>query len=167
MFGLAQEHFVQQQGFEQESAVGCAARYPALMFQPRVVGTLVLIALILQSAPLFLVLAAILWWSALRPAYNPFDHLYNRLIARPRGLQQLGPAPPPRRFSQGMAGSFMLAIGSALLAGWTTAALIFEGLLVVALIALVFGRFCLGSYLYYLLHGKVDFANRTLPWAHG
>jgi len=167
MTGLAKEHFVQQQGFEQEEAAGCAARYPALMFQPRVVGVLVLVALVTQSAPFFLVLAAILWWNALKPAYNPFDHLYNILIASPWGREPLGPAPPPRRFAQGMAGTFMLAIGISLLAGWSTAAAILQGLLVAALLALIFGRFCLGSYLYYLLHGRVGFANRTLPWAHG
>jgi hypothetical protein len=164
---LAREHFVQQQGFEQEDAAGCAARYPALMFQPRVVGVLVLVALVLQSAALFLILAAILWWSALEPAYNPFDRLYNFLISAPRGGKPLGPAPPPRRFSQGMAGTFMLAIGIFLVAGWATAGYILQGLLAVALLALVFDRFCLGSYIYYLLHGRVDFANRTLPWAHG
>jgi hypothetical protein len=167
MAGLAREHFVQQQGFEQEDAAGCATRYPALMFQPRVVGVLVLVALVTQSAPLFLILAAILWWNALQPAYNLFDRLYNLLIASPWGRQPLGPAPPPRRFSQGMAGTFMLAIGISLIAGWLAAAWIFQGLLVVALLALIFGRFCLGSYLYYLLHGRVDFANHTLPWAHG
>lgn len=167
MAGLAREHFVQQQGFEQEQAAGCAARYPALMFQPRVVGALVAVALVTQSAPLFLILAAILWWSALRPAYNPFDHLYNRLIAGPGRLQTLGVAPPPRRFSQGMAGTFMLAIGICLVAGWVTAGYILQVLLLVALTALIFGRFCLGSYIYYLLRGRIDFANRTLPWAHG
>jgi Domain of unknown function (DUF4395) len=167
MAGLAREHFVQQQGFEQEDAAGCATRYPALMFQPRVVGVIVLVALVLQSAPLFVILAALLWWNALRPAYNPFDYLYNRLIAEPKRLQTLDPAPPPRRFAQGMAGTFMLVIGVCLLAGWFTAAWIVQGLLLVALTALVFGRFCLGSYIYYLLHGRIDFANHTLPWAHG
>jgi hypothetical protein len=30
---------------------------------------------------------------------------------------------------------------------------------------LIFGRFCLGSYLFLLLTGQARFANRTLPWA--
>jgi len=166
MAKLAREHFVQQQGFEQEDTAGCATRYPALMFQPRVVGVLVLLALVLQSAVFFLALAALLWWNALVPIYNPFDHLYNRLLAARSGRQPLGPAPAPRRFAQGMGGSFMLAIGICLFAGQLPAAWVLQGLLAVALSALIFGRFCLGSYLYYLLHGKVDFANRTLPWAH-
>jgi hypothetical protein len=66
-----------------------------------------------------------------------------------------------------MAATFALAIGVLLLAGWTLAAWIVEGLLVLAFGALVFGSFCLGSYLYYLLHGKQEYANHTLPWAHG
>jgi hypothetical protein len=41
---------------------------------------------------------------------------------------------------------------------------IFESLLVVALSSLIFGKFCLGSYVYHLIKGKVAFANRTLPW---
>jgi Domain of unknown function (DUF4395) len=160
-------HFVQQQGFEKTAAPDCAAHYAALMFQPRVTGVLVAVALVLQSAPLFLALSALLWWNVLLPTHNPFDALYNRLIAGPQQLTRLEPAPPPRRFAQGMAGSFMLAIGICLLAGWLGAAWILQGLLVAALSALIFGRFCLGSYLYYLLHGKTGFANRTLPWAHG
>jgi len=163
----SKRHFVQQQGFEQAEAAGCAARFPALMFQPRVVGVVVVLALLLQSAPLFLMLAALLWWNVLLPELNPFDRLYNRLLAVPRERPLLGPAPPPRRFAQGMAGSFMLGIGVCLLAGWPVAAWTLQGLLVAALSALIFGRFCLGSYLYYLLHGRLDFANRTLPWAHG
>jgi hypothetical protein len=37
--------------------------------------------------------------------------------------------------------------------------------LLAALAALIFGRFCLGSYLFLLFTGQVEFANRTLPWA--
>ena len=66
-----------------------------------------------------------------------------------------------------MAATFTLVIGVCLLAGWQLAAWIFQGLLFAAFSALIFGRFCLGSYLFYLLHGKAGFANRTLPWAHG
>jgi hypothetical protein len=160
----AKLNFVRQQGFEEDKSAECAARYPALMFQPRVVGVVVAVALLLQSGPLFLALAALLWWNVLLPAYNPFDALYNRLVAAPGQLQRLAPAPPPRRFAQGMAGSFMLAIGCSLLAGWLVAAAILQVLLVAALVALVFGRFCLGSYIYYLLRGEAKFANRTLPW---
>ncbi len=65
-----------------------------------------------------------------------------------------------------MAGTFMLATGLFLLWGWPSSALIVEALLVVALVALVFGRFCLGSYIFHLLRGRAAFANHTLPWVH-
>ena len=161
------ENFVKQQGFEQVTGEGCALLYPALMLQPRIVGVVVLVALALQSALLFLVLSALLWWNVLLPEFNPFDGLYNHQIAVRKGLPAIEPARPPRRFAQGMAATFMLLIGICLLAHWQLAAWILQGLLVAALLALIFGRFCLGSYLYYLLHGKIGFANRTLPWAHG
>ena len=42
-----------------------------------------------------------------------------------------------------------------------------QGFLVVAFSALLFGKFCLGAYVYHLLKGRVAFANSTLPWARG
>ena len=91
--------------------------------------------------------------------------LYNRLIAAPRQRPALAPAPAPRRFAQGMAATFMLAMGGALIAGWSLVVWIVEGLLVAAFVALVFGKFCLGSYLYHLLRHDTSYANHTLPWA--
>ena len=65
-----------------------------------------------------------------------------------------------------MAGTFMLAIGLSLLSGWSILAWALEALLLGALGALIFGRFCLGSYLFLLITGQAAFANITLPWAH-
>jgi hypothetical protein len=65
-----------------------------------------------------------------------------------------------------MAGSFMLGIGLSLLFGWGILAWTLEALLLVALAALILGRFCLGSNLFLLFTRQVEFANRTLPWAH-
>ena len=165
MLRSAQLNFVQQQGFRDATAPGCGSHYTALMFQPRIIGVLVGIGLILQAWPIFLILSAILWWNVLVPALNPFDALYNRLIAGPKGLPRLTAAPAPRRFAQGMAASFMLGIGLSLLLGWQVIAWTLEGFLVVALVALNFGKFCLGSYVFHLLRGDAAFANRTLPWA--
>jgi hypothetical protein len=134
------------------------------MFQPRLIGAIVLIGVALQEWSLFVALSAILGWSALVPTRNPFDALYNRFIARPRGRPPLTPAPAPRRFAQGMAAIFMLAIGLALFLGRRDLAWTVEGLLITALAALVFGKFCLGSYVFLLLRGESAFANRTLPW---
>ena len=86
-------------------------------------------------------------------------------IERPRGRPLLTQAPGPRRFAQGMAATFMLAAALTLLQGWRTASYVFQGLLVVAFAALLFGKFCLGAYVYLLLKGNVALANGTCPWS--
>lgn len=160
-------NFILQQGLPSPSTEECALRYSALMFQPRVVGMVVVAGIVLQSAAVFLALSAVLWWNVLLPQWNPFDALYNRTFgARPEAIP-LSAAPPPRRFAQGMAGSFAIAIGGSLILGWPLAAYLLEAVMVAALSALVFGRFCLGSTVYYLLRGETDFARRTVPWGRG
>jgi hypothetical protein len=161
----AELNFIRQQGFRDASADSCAYQYPALMWQPRIIGALVLVGVVLQSWEYFLFLWALLWWNAVVPRLNPLDVLYNRVVAKPRNLPSLGPAPNPRRFAQLMAGTFMLATGVGLLSGWRGLAWSLEAALLAALGALIFGRFCLGSYLFHLVSGQGGFANRTLPWS--
>jgi len=161
----AKLNFVEQQGLKNSKGPGCEVQYTALMFQPRLLGVFVLSGLVFQSWLIFLILSAILWWNVFVTALNAFDAIYNSFIAGPKGLQRLTPAPGPRRFAQGMAATFMLCIGIFLLLKLQILAWIFECLLVVALSALIFGKFCLGSYVFHLFKGEVAFANRTLPWA--
>jgi hypothetical protein len=161
----AKPNFVRQQGFQDASPEACSFQYPALMWQPRIIGILVLVGLAFQVGTYFIALAALLWWNVILPALNPCDALYNRLVAKPKGLPRLNPAPAPRRFAQGMAGTFLLAIGLALLFDASRLAYTLEGLLLIALGALIFGRFCLGSYLFFIFTRQSDFANRTLPWS--
>src|SRR6266702_1520464 len=118
--------------------------FAGLYFQPRIVGALVLVAIIFQSPVLFFILSALLWWNVLFPEWNPFELIYNRMIAAPRERPALTPAPLPRRFAQGMAASFMLFAGIALV-----------------------GKFCLGAYVYHVLRGQKALANATLPWTRG
>jgi hypothetical protein len=161
----AEVNFVRQQGFKDSSPQTCGYQYPALMWQPRAIGILVLVGLVFQAWPYFLALSVLLWWNGVSPHLNPFDALYNYLVATPKGRPRLGPAPGPRRFAQAMAGTFMLAIGLSLLMGCNILAWAMETLLLTALGALIFGRFCLGSYLFLVFTGQVGFANRTLPWS--
>jgi hypothetical protein len=109
----------------------------------------------------------VLWWNTLLPALNPFEVAYNRLVARPRGRTELVPAPGPRRFAQGMAAAFNLGAALGLLAGQFLLAWVLQAMLAMAFSALLFGRFCLGAYVFHLLKGRVAFANSTLPWARG
>jgi hypothetical protein len=164
MSSVTKMNFVEQQGFGRMEDAACERQFSALMFQPRAIGVLSLAGLITQSSGLFLALAALLVWNVAVPQWNLFDALYNVLIARPRGLSRVGPAPAPRRFAQGMAAAFMLGIGLSLLGGRMVLAWIFEGFLVLALLSLLVGRFCLGSYIYHLVTGRKGFANQTLPW---
>jgi hypothetical protein len=158
-------NFMRQQGFADEPADACQMRFGALYFQPRIVFALVVLAILLQSATLFLVLFAVLAWNVAVPTLNPFERAYNRWLAGRNGGLVLTPAPAPRRFAQAMAAAFMLGAALALLVGVPVVAWVLEALLVIAFSALLFGRFCLGAYVFHLLRGEVAFANSTLPWA--
>ena len=153
-------NFVRQQGFERADASSCDSLYAALMFQPRVVGLVVLAGVLLQAWPLFLTLSAVLWWSAVVPELNPFDWLYNALASARKTV----PAAAPRRFAQGLGGTFMLLIGLSIRNGLETSAWALEAFVLVAIGLVVVGRFCLGSFVFHLLSGNGEFARRTLPW---
>ncbi len=171
MTSRAVTNFMKQQGFAEEPPDACDMHFEGLYFQPRIVFPAVIAAILLQllsipaSAVLHFVLSAVLWWNTLLPALNPFELAYNRWVARPKGRLALVPAPGPRRMAQGMAAAFNLGAGLALVAGTVSLAWVFQAMLVVGFSALLFGRFCLGAYVYHLLKGRVAFANSTLPWA--
>ena len=128
--------------------------YSALMLQPRMVGGLTVIGVLLQTPWLFFALSAALLWSALVPTRSLFDAIYNYAVARPRRLPPLAAAPAPRRFAGGLAGIVALATGAALLTGATSIAWALEALLAVAVTGVVFGRSCAGADLYNVLHEK-------------
>ena len=159
-----QTNFILQQGFDAPAAGSCSVTYSGLLFQPRVIAVIVLIGSIAQSAAVFAVLSAMLWWSAAIPRLNPFEAAYNRVFA-PRSAFRLSPAPPPRRFAQAVAAMVSLVIASLLAFGQQTVAIVFEVFLLAAIAAILFGGFCFGSYLFHLLKGRAAFANRTLPWS--
>jgi hypothetical protein len=166
MDSRATDNFVIQQGYERAPGDSNGGLFKALSFQPRVIAPLAVLGVILQSGPYFAVLSAILWWCVAAPKWNPFNAIHNALFAA-RGAPRLEGSPAPRRFSMGMAASFMLGISISLMAGWTVAAVVLQAFLLVALTALIFGKLCLGSYIYHLLTGQAALANCTLPWARG
>jgi len=146
--------FIRQQGFTLRDADD--RLYSALMLQPRIIGALVVLGALLQSAGLFAATSAVLWWSALAPALNPFDAVYNRFVARPRGFKPLPAAPAPRRFAESMAASAAFVIAAAILGGFTIAALVVEGLFVASAAAVVFRDFCGPASLFNALRPVVD-----------
>jgi sulfate transport system ATP-binding protein len=164
-------NFMIQQGFVEEPPDACGMHFAGLFFQPRIVFPTVIAAILLQlvsipwSAGLHLAVSAVLWWNALVPARNPFELAYNRWVARRKGRRELVPAPTPRRFAQGMAAALSLGAALALLSGALPVARALQAFMVVAFAALLFGKLCLGAYVYHLLKGRAAFAKSTLPWA--
>jgi hypothetical protein len=129
--------------------------YVALMFQPRTVASTVALGIALQSAWVFLALAALLWLGTVAPTMNAFDAAYKWVVAYWRGLPSIPIAPAPRRFAQAMAGTMALAIGSALLAGASLTAWILQALFMTAATSVVVGRACPPANLYLRLTGSL------------
>jgi Domain of unknown function (DUF4395) len=150
----SQDFFICQQGFAVPNAN--PHLYSALMLQPRIIGGVVALGVFLQSPTLFLALSAVLAWGTLIPTQNVFDAIYNDVVAYRRGYPPLGVAPGPRRFAQGMASTFALVIGVALLSGATTTAWILEGLFAGANASVVFGRFCAPANLYHVMRRRLS-----------
>lgn len=160
-------NFVLQQGFRNADRHECQLRYPALMFQPRIALGLVLLGVVLQEAWYWAALSTLLAWSAVFPGSNPFDAVWNAFLAGREGRRRLPPAPAPRRFAQGLAAGLTFVVAASLFTGWSSVAWAVQAFLVLAVSALVFGRFCLGSYLFLHLRGEHGYARRTAPWGEG
>jgi hypothetical protein len=163
----ADRNFILQQGLEAPEPMSCTRMSSALLFQPRLVGMILMVGTITQSPAVFTILAALLWWCALLPRLNPFEFVYNHTLGRRSGSTALGPAPTPRRFAQGMAAAFATACAATMATGFWIAAWVLQALFILAVAALAFGRFCLGSFIYHLTRGRVSFAMGTLPWRRG
>jgi Domain of unknown function (DUF4395) len=149
VMGPSKVDFIRQQGFTTE---GCQdGLYSALMFQPRVIAGMVVAGSVLQSPWLFVALSVVLWWGALVPSRNPFDALFNKVMADLMQLGAMPAAPPPRRFSQAMAGTFSISIAITLFTGASYAAWLLEGVFVFASMNVVVRRFCVPAYVFHLL----------------
>ena len=158
-------NFVRQQGFQEATAQDCGVRFGALMWQPRVILLLAVLGLLFETGWYWVGLSLVLWWGALRPRHNLFDLAYNALVARRRGLPEVPSARGPRRLSMALAGALSMGVGIAMLQGRAQLAWHITGLLFLAIVLLVFGRFCLGSYIFHLVTGRAAYAHRTLPWS--
>ena len=152
----AERRFLLSQGFPEPPPESCGLHFAALQFQPRVIGIVLLIGMILQwvarlpSIALFVTLGIVLCWSALLPDANVFEWTYD--LTSPR--YRLTRAPAPRRFAQGLAGAMALAIAAFLYRRWMLAAIVVEILLLAAVVGILFAKFCFGSWLYHSLFAR-------------
>jgi Domain of unknown function (DUF4395) len=161
----AKRNFILQMGFENPAPVVRSRQFSALVFQPKVVLATIVAGILFQSPGVFLALGAVLWWSAFFPNLNPISALYNRIIGGHPGAFRLGPAPTPRRAAETEAGTIALTIALLILTGITLAAYVFEAIFLAAVLAVLIGNFCTGTFLYHLVRGRWGFIRRTLPWA--
>ena len=162
--GRAKRNFIVQQGFSPSCPTTCDLQYSALLFMPRLLGLAFVTAAVPRLPTVFFALGVLLWWCVVAPRFNPLNALYNWVLAPVSGVT-LTPAPAPRRFSQFLGGTFALAIAASQATGAHTTALALQAILLAAVSAVVFGGFCLGSFLFHILTGRRDVAMQTLPWA--
>ncbi len=153
--------FIHQQGFSRR--IPTPDFYQALMFQPRMIAGLFTIGVLLPTPAYFVALAGLLAWNALLPDRNLFDAIYNRRPGLRPADVRLTAAPAPRRFAQGVASTLSFVIAIALFVKATPIAWGIETLFAAALIALVFGRFCVGSAIYYLIFGREPRVVQLVP----
>ena len=152
----AQTRFIVNQGFSDPPSESCGLHFAALQFQPRVIGIILVVGMILQSVArlpsvaLFVMLGTVLCWGALVPDANVFEWAYN-LTSPPFRLTR---APRPRRFAQGLAGLMAIAIAAFLYVEWLRAAIVVELLLLGAIVGILFAKFCFGSWLYHTLFAR-------------
>jgi hypothetical protein len=159
-------NFIRQQGFRDAQPIACGAMFGALMWQPRVILVLVALGILFETGWYFIALAALLFWNALLARWSVFDAIHNRWLAKNDSFR-LPPAPAPRRTAQGIAGVLSLAIGIAMITGHPALAWFLQVVFLIALSLLAFGRFCLGSFMYYVFTGQFAYAWRTMPWSRG
>jgi hypothetical protein len=159
---FTKQDFIAQQGVSNPHPASSQAIYTALQFQPRLIGALVLVGAATGRPEFFVALGLIQWWSVAAPRWNPFDLLYNRFLAA-RGGVSLMPAAPPRLFAQAIAGSLSLSIAMMLALGNDQAALLLECVFMLAVAAVVFGRYCPGASLFHALNRRGLLRGRAAP----
>ena len=165
--GEKKYQFMKQQGFQADRTRATESHFDLLLFQPILVGSAVVVAIVFQSSVLFMVLGGILWFNTIFPGLNPFERFLDLVTGKTEKRIPLPPAPAPRRFMQGMAGTLMLLVAVSMSQGYTYLAYALQGFVAVAFSLLLFGKFCVGAYIYHVLTGNTKFANQTCPWSEG
>jgi hypothetical protein len=115
-----------------------------LRFSTGVCLSLVVVALVIQSAAMIFALSGI-GLIASFGARHPFDHVWNHGVRRVVGGPPLPPNPARRRHAFKVATAWLALVGALFSAGATTIALVLGGLLVGACAAVTTMNLCLPS----------------------
>jgi Domain of unknown function (DUF4395) len=113
----------------------------ALRFSTGVCLALVVIALVLESAPMVFALSAIGLIAGFAPRH-PFDLAWNHAVRHVLRGPALPPNPTRRRHSFKVAGVWLALVGVLFAAGATTAALVVGGMLIAGCTAVTALNFC-------------------------
>jgi hypothetical protein len=105
---------------------------------------LVIVALVLESAPMLLILSGIGAVAGFT-ARHPFDHLWNGAVRHLAGAPPLPPNPPRRRHAFKIASAWLLGVAVLMATGAVTAALLLGGALVAACSVVTLLNLCLPS----------------------
>jgi hypothetical protein len=115
-----------------------------LRFSTGLCLTLVVVALVLESAAMLFALSAIGLIAGFA-SRHPFDYIWNHGVRHLIGGPELPPNPTRRRHAFKLATAWLLAVGGLLSAGATTVAAVLGGLLVAACTTVTTTNLCLPS----------------------
>jgi hypothetical protein len=155
---------LESQGFtavtDDAEAAGLAR---AARFQPAATLALLLVGVGLAAsghvpatspAAWFGALAALAWLAVAVPTTNVFDRFWDLAVRPLTGWPGLGPPPTPRRFSQGIAATFLTTIAVLFGLGLATPAFVVSGVMAVAASLAAFANVCIGSAVYNVAFGR-------------
>jgi len=97
------------------------------------------------------------------PPLSWLDRLWNHAIRYPFRAPALPDDPDPRRFACGLADAFVLTSGLAFLVGWTTAAWVLAGCVLVIAGTVVATGFCVAAWAYVVVKRRLTGQRRREP----
>jgi Domain of unknown function (DUF4395) len=115
-----------------------------LRFSTGLCLTLVLVALVIESAAMVFGLAAIGVIAGFSRRH-PFDHVWNHAVRHMVGAPAVPPSPTRRRHAFKLATAWLLLVGALLTTGATTAGVVLGGLLLAACATVTAANLCLPS----------------------
>jgi hypothetical protein len=131
------------QGYCLNEAQGRELRF-ALRFSTGLCLALVVVALVIESAPMVFALSAIGLLAGFT-AHHPFDYLWNGIVRHLAGSPALPPNPTRRRHAFKIGTVWLASVGALLAAGESILALILGGLLLGACGTVTATNLCLPS----------------------
>ena len=123
---------------------------PWLRWTPTLSATFILLGTILHQPYILWAFAAIAFVGA--AGWNAFDALFNYGVRFALRLPRLPRNPAPRRFAMALAAIWAAVTGALFAAGWTLSGLVAGILLLIAAVTVSTTQFCIGSWLWWLLH---------------